>query len=122
MLTPVTPRSKYLKAHQRRMRRKPTPAEEYMKELLCECKVKFRFQQCFYDQKSGKCYIADFWIPTYSVIVECDGYHHYTPEGLTRDRIRDRHFHISGIRTVRFKNTTVYGLTKKKLLSAISVN
>ncbi len=123
MLIPITPHSKHLKSFQRKLRRNPTPAEEYITELLHECKIPFRRQQCFADMwltmYTGTFYIADFWLRGHKVIIECDGWQHYIGEGLKQDKVRDKHFRDAGIRTIRLKNKVAFGLTKRRLLSLI---
>ena len=47
-------------------------------------------------------YILDFVCLKHGLIIEIDGDHHGTPEGLSHDQRRDRHFAARGLRTVRF--------------------
>lgn len=119
MLAPIIPYSKHLKSYQRKMRRDPTPAEECITDLLCKCKVKFVRQQCFYDPVTKVCYIADFWLSEYKVVIECDGCQHYTPDGLREDKTRDKHFKTANIKTIRLKNSIALGLSKRKLLNLL---
>lgn len=101
------------------MRRNPTLAEEYISELLYNCKLKFVTQQCFYNMLTGDCYIADFWLKKYKVVIECDGRQHYTHSGTRKDKIRDERFMKAGIRTIRLPNWAVFSLNKTKLLSLV---
>jgi very-short-patch-repair endonuclease len=47
-------------------------------------------------------YILDFVCIKHGLIIEIDGDHHGTPEGMARDARRDRHFAAQGLRTLRF--------------------
>ncbi len=46
-------------------------------------------------------YIADFAIHSKNLIIEVDGEHHFTPEGMTRDQRRDSWFASQGYKTIR---------------------
>lgn len=54
-----------------------------------------------------QCYFADFYIPALDTIIEVDGSHHYTENGLEYDRLRDMEFASIGIKTIRIKNSEV---------------
>jgi very-short-patch-repair endonuclease len=41
------------------------------------------------------------------LIIELDGQHHYTPEGLEQYRERDNHLEELGIKVLRFENKEV---------------
>jgi len=47
-------------------------------------------------------YIADFAIHSKNVIIEVDGEHHFTPDGMKRDKKRDQWFASQGYRVLRF--------------------
>lgn len=115
MLEPIAPRSSYLKSFQRRLKRNPTSAEEHVEELLRSCRFKFKKQQCFYDEDTKTCHIADFWVPSLNVVIECDGWQHYTKDGLREDKKRDAAFRAAGIRTVRLRNREALALDWRKL-------
>lgn len=61
----------------------------------------------FRRQHSIGYYIADFYCPAERLIIELDGQHHYTPEGLEKDRERDDHLEELGIKVLRFENKEV---------------
>lgn len=46
-------------------------------------------------------YVADFAVHAHRLIIEVDGEHHFTPEGLRRDRIRDDWLATQGYRVLR---------------------
>lgn len=45
-------------------------------------------------------FIADFVVHAHKLVIEVDGEHHFTQEGLTRDAQRDRWFAQQGYRVV----------------------
>ena len=47
-------------------------------------------------------YIADFVLHEKNLVIEVDGEHHSTPEGMEKDRIRDAWFGREGYRVLRF--------------------
>lgn len=47
-------------------------------------------------------YILDFVCIRHGLIIEIDGDHHGTAEGIARDARRDQHFAAQGLRTLRF--------------------
>lgn len=49
-------------------------------------------------------YIADFYCPEKKLVVEIDGAHHYTEEGMKYDKEREEYMTQFGIKTVRFDN------------------
>ncbi len=52
-------------------------------------------------------YIADFYCPEKKLVVEIDGGHHYTEEGLAYDKEREEYMAQYGIKTIRFSNREV---------------
>jgi very-short-patch-repair endonuclease len=46
-------------------------------------------------------YIADFAIHSKNLIIEVDGEHHFTPDGMARDQKRDAWFVSQGYKTIR---------------------
>jgi very-short-patch-repair endonuclease len=46
-------------------------------------------------------YIADFAIHSKNLIIEVDGEHHFTPDGIVRDQRRDVWFAAQGYKTIR---------------------
>lgn len=80
--------------------------ENIMKEILSDIGVSFVYQKVFLVH--DKYYIADFFIPDNSIIIEVDGEVHDTIEGLKNDRERDKAFARRGILTVRFASYELY--------------
>jgi very-short-patch-repair endonuclease len=88
----------------RRMRRKPTPAEGALWQLLRNRQLvgcKFRRQH------PVGLYIADFYSASAALVVELDGDSHTTPEGQEHDRIRYAYLRALGLEVVRFRNPEV---------------
>jgi very-short-patch-repair endonuclease len=86
------------------LRRNMTEAELVLWQVLKEkklCGRKFRRQH------SIGYYIADFYCPSEKLIIELDGAHHYTPEGIAKDSERDNHLEEMNIRVLRFENKEV---------------
>lgn len=84
------------------MRWKSTPAEALLwNAVLKHMPVRFLRQRVIGN------YIADFYCAKLRLIIEVDGAHHYTPEGLAYDAIRTAYFEGQGIRVVRFTNQEV---------------
>ena len=54
-------------------------------------------------------YIADFAIHEHGLVIEIDGEHHFTPEGLRRDRVRDEWLASQGYRVLRFNTGELSG-------------
>jgi very-short-patch-repair endonuclease len=94
----------YLKATRRHLRRNLTEAELVLWEVLKDkklCGRKFRRQH------SIGHYIADFYCSTEKLIIELDGQHHYTPEGIEKDIERDAHLALMEKKVLRFENKEV---------------
>jgi very-short-patch-repair endonuclease len=94
----------YLKDTRRHLRRNLTEAELVLWEVLKEKKLSGRK---FRRQHSIGYYIADFYCPTENLIIELDGQHHYTPEGIEKDLERDTHLALIGKKVLRFENKEV---------------
>ncbi|MFK7758245.1 MAG: endonuclease domain-containing protein [Flavobacteriales bacterium] len=87
------------------LRNNGTSAEGAMWSLLKKKQVlgiKFRRQH------SVANYILDFYCPEKKLAIELDGAHHYTPEGLEKDKNRDAFLELHGIKTIRFENKRVF--------------
>jgi very-short-patch-repair endonuclease len=56
-------------------------------------------------------YVADFAILSVKLIVEVDGEHHFTADGMARDARRDAWFSSQGFVTVRFNTGDLDELT-----------
>jgi very-short-patch-repair endonuclease len=61
----------------------------------------------FRRQHSIGYYIADFYCPEERLVIELDGNHHFTSEGIERDKYRDNHLNEMKITVLRFENTRV---------------
>lgn len=63
-------------------------------------KYKGRFQR----QKAIDNFIADFYCHKAKLIIELDGYHHFTEKGVERDGLRTRALETYGLIVIRFSN------------------
>jgi very-short-patch-repair endonuclease len=52
-------------------------------------------------------YVADVFIPKYNLVLEADGWHHTTPQGIEHDRLRDELITQSGLTVIRFANVVI---------------
>jgi very-short-patch-repair endonuclease len=94
----------YLKETRKYLRRKMTEPELVLWEVLKDkklCGRKFRRQH------SIGYYIADFYCTSEKLIIELDGQHHYTREGIEKDTERDAHLEEMNIKVLRFENKDV---------------
>jgi very-short-patch-repair endonuclease len=94
----------YLKVTRNHLRKNMTEAELVLWKVLKDrqlCGRKFRRQH------SIGHYIADFYCPSEKLIIELDGHHHYTPEGISKDLERDGHLEMMDIKVLRFENKEV---------------
>ena len=86
-----------------------TSEERILYEALIENRIDFEFQKVLSHYKHQ--YIADFVINLKSgrkLVVECDGFYHFTNKGREKDRLRDaRIYSIFGHKTLRFNNSQV---------------
>lgn len=51
--------------------------------------------------------MADFCFTCVALVIELDGAHHYTPEGIARDKNRDDYLRFRGFKVVRYPNKRV---------------
>ena len=65
-----------------------TPQEVRIKAVLKSLNITYEFQKIFMDGANG--FITDFYLPIYNLVIEVDGYHHYTLEGKRNDKKRTR--------------------------------
>ena len=93
-----------LKETRAHLRRNMTGAELVLWEVLKGKKLSGRK---FRRQYSIGYYIADFYCPSERLVIELDGQHHYTPEGIASDFERDEHLQELSIRVLRFENKDV---------------
>jgi very-short-patch-repair endonuclease len=94
----------YLKDTRKHLRRNMTEAELVLWKVLKEkklCGRKFRRQH------SIGYYIADFYCSSEKLIIELDGQHHHTPEGIENDIERDLHLTLMDKTVLRFDNKEV---------------
>jgi very-short-patch-repair endonuclease len=95
---------KYLKSTRIYLRKNLTEAELVLWEILKNkklCGRKFRRQH------SIGHYIVDFYCPSERLIIELDGQHHFTPEGIIQDQERDNHLKMMNLTVLRFENEDV---------------
>ncbi len=95
---------KYLKETRSFLRKNMTEAELVLWEILKDkklCGRKFRRQH------SIGYYIADFYCSSEKLIIELDGYHHFTTEGIKKDIERDDNLKSLGFKVLRFENKEV---------------
>jgi very-short-patch-repair endonuclease len=84
----------------RRLRRNMTEGERRLWSELRE----FRRLYGIHVRKQAPVgpFVADFVIHEHKLAIEVDGEHHFTPEGMARDRRRDEWFASQGYRVIRF--------------------
>ncbi|NVO10328.1 MAG: endonuclease domain-containing protein [Bacteroidales bacterium] len=95
---------KYLEETRKHLRRNMTEAELILWSMLKDKKLRGRK---FRRQHSIGYYIADFYCPSEKLVIELDGQHHYTSEGIENDQDRDKHLGLMGIKVLRFENKQV---------------
>ena len=95
----------FLKDTRIHLRRNMTEAELILWEVL---KGKKLCGRKFRRQHSIGYYIADFYCPSEKLIIELDGHHHFTPEGIEKDIERDTHLESMNIKVLRFENKEVH--------------
>ena len=94
----------YLKEKRIYLRKNMTSAELVLWEMLKEKKIcgrKFRRQHSIGN------YIADFYCSSEKLIIELDGQHHFSEEGIEKDIDRDLHLSLMGKKVIRFENHQV---------------
>jgi very-short-patch-repair endonuclease len=100
----------YLKETRKYLRKNLTEAELVLWEVLKDkklCGRKFRRQHGI------GFYIAYFYCSSEKLIIELDGNHHYTREGIAKDIERDTHLALMDKKVLRFENKEVINnLTK----------
>ena len=88
----------------RKLRKRMTPGEKILWKKLRRKKIKgVRIRR----QHPIEYYIADFYCPSENLIIELDGQHHFTPEGIAKDLDRDNHLKMMNIKVLRFENKVV---------------
>jgi very-short-patch-repair endonuclease len=97
-------RRDFKRAFARRLRADPTDAERLLWLYLRSKRLaKLRFRR----QQSIGPYIADFFCPAASLVIELDGDQHGTRQGIARDNIRSVFLSERGYRVLRFSNGEV---------------
>jgi very-short-patch-repair endonuclease len=74
----------------------------------------------FYRQRPIDCYIVDFYQPASKLVIELDGKHHFTEEGIESDKDRDMNLEGYGLNIIRFTNNEIdhnFDQVCKKILS-----
>ncbi|MFN5421755.1 MAG: endonuclease domain-containing protein [bacterium] len=62
----------------------------------------------FRRQHSVGNFILDFYCPEEKLGIELDGKHHYTPEGIRKDKWREAIIASDGIKIIRFENKLIF--------------
>lgn len=83
------------------MRDNPTPAEEALRRAMWMAGMRPQRQKILCG------YIVDFYFARSKLIVEVDGYYHFTKKGRTSDRIRTNVLIRDGYRVIRLTNARV---------------
>ena len=82
--------------------------------FLKQLNIQFEFQKIILTPKG--CYIVDFYLNKYNIIIECDGMFHYDRVNRDKDYIRDKnikkYFRVNSI--LRLKNTRINKLDLNK--------
>jgi very-short-patch-repair endonuclease len=94
----------YVKALAKELRKRQTPAESELWQVLrgrqvCGCK--------FYRQFPIERYIADFYCPATKLVIEIDGPIHEYKSRVEYDKIRQEDLASRGMRVIRFTNDQV---------------
>lgn len=92
-------------------RKKKTPAEKRMFNLLLKWKIKFR------SQRPIDIYIVDFLIPDRRLIIEVDGEYHKKQREY--DKKREEYIRSKGFNIVRISNQEVLSTNCDELLDKI---
>ena len=100
----MQPYNKNLKQASRDLRNNMTDAEQLLWQRIRRKQI---LGLQFYRQKPILNFIVDFYCPSVSLVIECDGGQHYTAEGLEADRVRDEALAELGLTVLRFDNRQV---------------
>ncbi len=103
---------KPLKKYRTELRRKMTPAEIALWQLL-------RNRQLdgvrFFRQYSIDNFILDFYCPQFKLAIELDGDYHFDEYQVERDKLRSEHLLNKNIRTLRFENFEIFQYPQRTL-------
>ena len=85
------------------LRQHATVPEQYFWQAVKGKQLGFKFRR----QHGIGPYIVDFYCPERKLVIELDGYSHFSVEGRQYDAQRDAYIQGLGIRVLRFSNTDV---------------
>jgi very-short-patch-repair endonuclease len=105
----MLPFNKNLKGFARELRKNMTETEIFLWKQLRR-KQLYGYQ--FYRQKNIGNYIVDFYCPAAKLIIELDGGHHYSDDGMRCDEQRDNYLSSLGIKILRFPDREVFKNTE----------
>lgn len=90
---------------------KISDGQKLLYKKLEELNIKYIPEKTYmFSKGKGNWYCVDAYLPDYNIIIEYDGYHmHKTPEGKEKDNKRDEFFLKLGIKTLRIKQTEIFG-------------
>jgi len=107
----------YLNKFRQELIKNTTFWEKKIYTFLQELNIEFEFQKIILTPNG--CYIVDFYLPKYNVIVECDGLFHYDRYNRDKDYIRDKNIkkYFKSKSILRLKNTKINKLDINKFKS-----
>lgn len=73
-------------------------------------------------ESNGKIYIADAYIPSHNLIVECDGGYHNHERMIKKDIQRDSHIRSCGYQIIHFTNEEIISTTYMAILRQWGIN
>jgi very-short-patch-repair endonuclease len=94
-----------LKTLSRQLRKNMTGAERL---LWSRIKGKQLKGYQFYRQRIIGNYIVDFYCPKAKLVIELDGAHHSSNEGLKKDKMRDDYIKEQKLKVLRFSDRDVF--------------
>ena len=95
---------KWLKQTRKDLRNHSTSAEAVLWKYLQRSQLGQKIRR---QHSVGGC-VLDFYCPESRLNVELDGRHHFTEEGIIKDKKRDKFLEKYNIRVVRFENSDVF--------------
>ena len=95
----------HLKSKRKALRNNLTAAEAVLWRSLKNKQLEGRR---FRRQFSIGNYILDFYCHSEKLGIELDGAHHFTDEGILRDKLRTEYLNKHGVRILRFENELVF--------------
>lgn len=106
---------------QKELRENATEAEKIFYKYLEDHRVNFEFQKILCPDK---CYIVDFFLVDYKVVVEIDGGYHDNEEQQQKDWQRSLEIYRKfGYKTFRLKNNQIFsGKFEEKLINFLRKN